>query len=171
MSMGRGSSHWEQFYKQGSTIYYLKGKNIQAADIPDILLFLAQHPEITTLDVSINSIGAEGAKALAGNTTLTTLNVACNSIGAEGAKALAERNPVKRANLARKSGLPINHPYAAIPSLLRQSLFVVQQQLEKEWELRQDTTTNDVEIYDSKTATTSKAFIPDELREWLQRKI
>ena len=94
MSMGRGSSRWEQFYKQGSTIYCLKGKNIQAADIPDILLFLAQHHEITTLDVNSNSIGAEGAKAL------------------------AERNPVKRANLARKSGLPINHPYYDNPFLL-----------------------------------------------------
>jgi Ran GTPase-activating protein (RanGAP) involved in mRNA processing and transport len=46
------------------------------------------------LDLSYNSIGDDGAKALAEalktNSTLTTLDLQNNSIGPDGAKALAE---------------------------------------------------------------------------------
>ena len=48
---------------------------------------------LTKLDVSYNSIGAEGGKALAealkGNSVLTSLNLWSNSLGVEGGKAIA----------------------------------------------------------------------------------
>ena len=50
-------------------------------------------PSLTSLDLFLNGIGDDGAKALAAalknNTSLTSLNLGGNGIGAEGAKALA----------------------------------------------------------------------------------
>src|SRR5262245_20311799 len=43
---------------------------------------------LTTLDLSSNRIGAEGALALKGPVNLTTLNLSGNNIGAKGAQAL-----------------------------------------------------------------------------------
>jgi len=55
---------------------------------------LKTNTTITTLDLSYNDIGHEGAKALAealkNNTTITTLDLVGNPIGDEGPKALAE---------------------------------------------------------------------------------
>jgi hypothetical protein len=43
---------------------------------------------LTSLDLSENNIGDEGAMALAQNTTLTSLNLERNNIGDEGKRAL-----------------------------------------------------------------------------------
>ena len=60
---------------------------------------LAANTSLTTLDLSQNSIGDEGAtslsQALALNTSLTTLTLSQNSIGAEGATTLSEALAVK----------------------------------------------------------------------------
>jgi Ran GTPase-activating protein (RanGAP) involved in mRNA processing and transport len=67
---------------------------------------LAQNSSLTTLDLTYNDIGAEGAKALgaalAQNSSLTTLHLSDYSIGAEGAKALG-------AALAQNSSLTTLH--------------------------------------------------------------
>jgi hypothetical protein len=93
-----------------------------------IIPLLNEHPEIKELDVSFNNIGADGAKALAANTTLTTLNVDGNNIGEAGEKALHETDPVKRASYGRAVGMKTE-----VPSLKRIALFKVQQspQLDK----------------------------------------
>ena len=44
---------------------------------------------LTSLDLADNSIGAEGAKAIAALTGLRALNLAGNRTGDEGAKAVA----------------------------------------------------------------------------------
>ncbi len=63
-------------------------------DINKLVSFLEKNTHITSIDISSNGIGDEGAKALAnGNLThLTTLNISSNRIGDEGAKALANGN-------------------------------------------------------------------------------
>ncbi|CAM4892110.1 unnamed protein product [Rotaria socialis] len=55
---------------------------------------ILRNATLTTLDISSNKIGADGAKqlanALANNKTLTTLNLLFNEIGEDGAKHLAD---------------------------------------------------------------------------------
>ena len=62
--------------------------------IPALSQVLTVNTSLTTLNLSGNSIGAEGAtslsQALAVNTSLTTLNLSRNSIGAEGATTLSQ---------------------------------------------------------------------------------
>ena len=53
---------------------------------------LALNTTLTSLDIGGNIIRAEGAKALALNTTLTSLNVDHNFIDSEGARAFIETN-------------------------------------------------------------------------------
>jgi hypothetical protein len=55
-----------------------------------IIPFLKANPDIKTLEVSSNSIGVEGAEALAKITSLHTLNLEYNPIGDAGAIALAQ---------------------------------------------------------------------------------
>lgn len=110
---------------------------------------LARLTTIKSLNLYNNSISDEGAKALAASTTLISLDVGFNKISIVGAKALvantsiislnlrdndelstfdaislqAESNPVTRANYGRESG---NKYYGTVPSLLRQSIFFIQ---------------------------------------------
>lgn len=63
----------------------LKGKNIGDRQV----VWLSKSSTLTTLDLSENQVGPEGARALAQNTALTTLNLANNKIGDRGALALA----------------------------------------------------------------------------------
>ena len=51
---------------------------------------LAAQTNLTSLDLRSNNIGADGARALAALTNLTSLDLRSNSIGAGGARALAE---------------------------------------------------------------------------------
>ena len=66
--------------------------------IPTYSHALAVNTSLTTLDLSGNFIGAEGAtflsQALVVNTSLTTLDLSMNSIGAEGATLLSQTLPV-----------------------------------------------------------------------------
>jgi Leucine Rich repeat len=113
---------------------------------------LAANSTLTQLDMGFNKIGIgdEGAKALAGNSTLIKLDLTDNKITDEGAKslagnstlikvdlykkisddvdkALAEKNPVKRYKSALEVG--VKFPF---PSLLRLSLFSIQQSENKQ---------------------------------------
>ncbi|MES2214737.1 MAG: hypothetical protein V4485_01785 [Pseudomonadota bacterium] len=65
-------------------------------DIVLIAKALQSNPHITSLDVSNQNIGVEGAKALATIQTLRRLDVSSNNIGAEGAKALAKNKTLER---------------------------------------------------------------------------
>lgn len=56
-----------------------------------------------SLDLSNNSIGDEGTKALSLNSTLTTLNLHNNSIGPEGAKALSLNTTLTSLDLSYNS--------------------------------------------------------------------
>jgi hypothetical protein len=53
---------------------------------------LAQNHILTALDISTNQIGYEVAKTLVQNQTLTTLDISANQIGYEGAWALARKS-------------------------------------------------------------------------------
>jgi len=79
-------SRIEKRVNRGKKLLDLSSCRINDGDIPYIMRYLKDNPEITTLNVGFNGIGAEGAKALSANTTLTTLYVGYNDIGAEGAK-------------------------------------------------------------------------------------
>jgi Ran GTPase-activating protein (RanGAP) involved in mRNA processing and transport len=78
----------------------LSDQKLHDSDIQALLQALAQNTCLTTLNVSGNQIGAEGAKVLAQNTRLTTLNVERNAIGAEGAKALAQNTVLTTLDVA-----------------------------------------------------------------------
>jgi Ran GTPase-activating protein (RanGAP) involved in mRNA processing and transport len=127
----------------------LSNQKLTTQDIKELVVpFLNTHPEIKSLNLSYNNIGAEGAKALAANQSLSTLNLRANNIGDEGAKALAanqslstlnlrynnigdegakalaETDPLKRANYGREAGVD-----TGVPSLARISLFAVKKEL------------------------------------------
>ncbi|XP_068699943.1 protein NLRC3-like isoform X4 [Montipora foliosa] len=117
---GRGSPHDANLYlklaldvigecKTSSENLYTKlaytfGKSLDLTEIlidftsgTNIAAFsqaLTVNTSLTTLDLTWNSIGDEGAsslsQALAVNTSLTTLNLLCNSIGAEGVTSLSQ---------------------------------------------------------------------------------
>ena len=69
---------------------HLKGKGLNHEDVDLICRYLEEHPNITSLDLSQNNIGDEGARKLAQNTTLTTLNIEITQISFEGARSLAQ---------------------------------------------------------------------------------
>lgn len=68
----------------------LKAKSLNHEDVDLICRYLEEHPNITSLDLSQNNIGDEGARKLAQNTTLTTLNMEITQISFEGARSLAQ---------------------------------------------------------------------------------
>ncbi len=81
----------------------LSGRNVRDKDIPQILTYLYNHPDITGLNLGGDKISDEGAIALAANTTLTSLELGANSISAKGAAALAKNKILTSLDLS------INH--------------------------------------------------------------
>eukprot|EP00049_Salpingoeca_infusionum_P011633 m.203061 g.203061 ORF g.203061 m.203061 type:complete len:243 (+) comp14986_c0_seq7:1398-2126(+) len=81
-------SQWE------STSWSFSGKGLQGADAVMVADALTVNGSVQQLQLDQNSIGDEGAKALAAslqvNHTLQTLSVYANKIGPEGAKAFAD---------------------------------------------------------------------------------
>ncbi|MGQ3887530.1 hypothetical protein ACQUW5_00685 [Legionella sp. CNM-1927-20] len=76
-----------------SEVLNLSNQNVCDDDLIDIINFLNRHPQIKTVDLSCNQIGAIGAKDFAlHNTAATTVNLRGNEIGAVGAKDFAEHN-------------------------------------------------------------------------------
>ncbi len=69
----------------------LQNKDITAAELIDYVIpFLNNNKNVIDLDLYLNQIGVEGARALAVNKTLTILSVCDSQIGVESARALAE---------------------------------------------------------------------------------
>lgn len=79
----------------------LRGCQIDSAEVIILMAELKENPIITHLDLSLNKIGDEGAKALARNATITHLNLSYNEIGDEGVKALARNAAIKDLDLER----------------------------------------------------------------------
>jgi Ran GTPase-activating protein (RanGAP) involved in mRNA processing and transport len=77
----------------------LSRQSLTDEDITQLAQALSTNTRLTSLNVSLNHIGAEGAKALSTNTTLTSLNVSLNHIGAEGAKALSTNTTLTSLNV------------------------------------------------------------------------
>lgn len=61
-------------------------------DVPMIVSYLSQHPQITQLYLINNQIGDAGAILLSKNKTLKVLELRNNKINSKGAKALARSN-------------------------------------------------------------------------------
>ncbi len=64
----------------------------------DVAAF-ANHPALTSLNLSFNSIGDEGAKILAKNTHLTVLNLGDNNLSDEGGLAIAQNHSLQALTL------------------------------------------------------------------------
>ena len=67
----------------------LSGQNLSDRQVQELVQLLQRHPEITSLNLTGNQIGVEGARALAANTTLTHLKLNGNRIGSLGAETLS----------------------------------------------------------------------------------
>lgn len=76
------------------TLLDLSDCHLQTDDMVLIADFLNLIPRITTLNIGFNTIGNEGARALAENQTITTLDVDHNKFSDEGARALAKNNTI-----------------------------------------------------------------------------
>lgn len=81
----------------GSLDFSVKG--IIESDIPLLLNFLNQHPEVKYLDLGFNKLGDDSIKMLASNTTLDELILNMNQIGDAGAIALAGNTTLKYLSL------------------------------------------------------------------------
>ncbi len=84
---------------QHGTKLNLASKSLADGDIPALLLFLNQHPEIKELSLRLNSLTEKGAATLAANKTLTTLDISGNNIGVAGATALAANQTLTTLNV------------------------------------------------------------------------
>lgn len=93
----------------------LSRQNLSDEDIPELILFLWQHPEITVLDLSLNHIGNIGlAFFVERNETVNQVNFAGNNINDEGLVHFARKNQVVTQvnfcyNLVSEKGI---HTYA-----------------------------------------------------------
>ena len=88
------------------SVLNLQSFQLDNNDIDFICWWLTKNTHIKTLDVRFNSIGNDGAIALAGNQTLTTLNVRDNNIEEAGKQALLRMrtNPTRSANQQKQNG-------------------------------------------------------------------
>ncbi|XVN42038.1 MAG: hypothetical protein RCG15_04970 [Candidatus Rickettsia vulgarisii] len=87
--------------------------DIKDQDINAVLTFIKQNPQITTLNLRNNGIGAEGTKYLTESRTLaklTSLHLSSNNTSAEGAVSLAKLllNPKCKINIERQSQIIIS---------------------------------------------------------------
>ncbi len=91
-------SDWK-YYPSSKTELNLYLQALTDDDIPSLIEFLNQHPEITSLILISNKIGDAGAKLLAANTTIISLGLSANQVGDEGAMALAATTSIVYLNL------------------------------------------------------------------------
>lgn len=69
--------------------------NLTDKDIPEIMKFLTEYPQLKTLDLSLNNIGDQGIADFAErNQTVTQVNFAGNNIGDGGIAIFAYRNQI-----------------------------------------------------------------------------
>jgi hypothetical protein len=85
----------------GLTSLDLSSQSLTEQDIAQLAQALSTNTNLTSLDISYNRIGAEGAKALSTNNSLTSLDVGWNEIGAEGAKALSTNTCLTSLDVSR----------------------------------------------------------------------
>lgn len=78
----------------------LNDRSLTRADIELVCTFLNEHPKITQLDLSGNSIGDEGAIKLAQIPTLKSLDLSNNLIGADGIVELASNTVLEFINIS-----------------------------------------------------------------------
>src|SRR5579862_5847706 len=74
--------------------------DIKSKDMPSIMAYLAQHPNIKSLNLEMNRIGSSGVAALAKSTTLITLNVEDNGLKATDATVLSNNNSLETLNIS-----------------------------------------------------------------------
>lgn len=87
------------FYDQNEKKINLRGKNSTIEAIPALCNFLQAYPEVEILDISKNSIGTEGKKLLAQNTTLKKLMMFDTNFGDEDAKFFSENTTLTSLNV------------------------------------------------------------------------
>ncbi|WP_131783995.1 hypothetical protein [Legionella gresilensis] len=81
-----------------SEVLNLSNQNVRDEDLIDVINFLISHPQIKTVNLSQNQIGAAGAKGFAlHNTTATLVDLSWNRIGDVGAKDFALYNRITTA--------------------------------------------------------------------------
>lgn len=73
----------------------LQNCNLTDSDVPAVLTYLENNPEITQLSLASNRIGSRGAEILAKNTTIKELDISANRLGDAGAKALAKNTTLE----------------------------------------------------------------------------
>src|SRR5579862_7219932 len=73
---------------------------IKSKDMPSIMAYLAQHPNIKSLNLEMNRIGSSGVAALAKYSGLTTLNVEDNGLNAADAAVLSASNSIETLNIS-----------------------------------------------------------------------
>jgi len=78
----------------------LSGQILNDKHIIKLVELLLRHPEVTSLNLSDNGTGDDGATALAEKTTLAILNLSDNEIGDKGAIALAGNHTLTALDLS-----------------------------------------------------------------------
>lgn len=88
--------------KQHRFVQYVSDENLNLCkqgltdkDIPELILFLAQHPAVKSLDLSLNNIGDQGIADFAErNQTIIKVDFTGNNISDSGIAVFAYRNHV-----------------------------------------------------------------------------
>lgn len=95
-------NRWLPYYNAQSGSLNLRMKNLTDDDIPELIQFLMEYPDVQTLDLSLNNIGDRGVAEFAErNQTIIQVNFAGNNIGDRGVAAFAYKNQtVKQINFS-----------------------------------------------------------------------
>lgn len=71
----------------------LQERDLTARDVPELLVYLSNHPEIKKINLKGNKLKAEGAMAFArGNATVTYVNLSDNGLSSRGAVEFIKTN-------------------------------------------------------------------------------
>lgn len=87
------------YYKSGSTTLDASNQNVQDSDIPALIQFLQDHPNIDKLNLGCNNLTDKSCAQLAQVHTIADLNLFKNKIGDEGVKLLLQNNKISELDL------------------------------------------------------------------------